>query len=107
MRRTRRRREPLRVHHGNREHDQRNGLVGKREQQRRLIDECENAKAYLKGQCAQQRGGAKGDRAKDYGAAAPAAHNIGHMQDRGDPDPIGQHAMVKLNQQGILEEIAP
>ena len=59
MRDTRpRRREPLRVHDRDRKHDQRHALMGKREQQRRLIDQRQNAKGYLEGQSAQQRGGA-------------------------------------------------
>ena len=75
-------------------------LMRQRQRQRRLMQQRDDAERGLQGHRAGQRPARRADRA----AAAPGVDGVQH---RRQPERIGQHAVVELHGERVLEQIAP
>ncbi len=93
--------EPFRLQQRKRQHDDRNGLMPQRKSDRHHVQQCQNSQCRLQGD-----GGRQPQRTADR-RDSPRAQRIDRMQDRKDPDGVGQHAVAELHGERVVEEIAP
>ena len=91
--------QPLRMHHGNGEHENCKDLMRESKRKRRLIEQRGDTEESL--QC--HRSG-QNHSAPDGAGGLPCIEGV---RDRKDPDRVGDYAVIELNHQRIFEQIAP
>ena len=90
------------MHHRDREHQDRHRLVGERERQRHLVEQCQNAEHRLQGDRDRKR-----ERTGEHHPSPHRSADIGGMQQRANEQRVTGHAVVELHREGVLEKIPP